>query len=137
MAVPVVLAGMDVPKRRLLAVAAPVRHRRSSHRVPAWFVLPVIVAAAKRKPVLGPDDLGANIEADRRQRILHHAGVTAGVPDVGDGPRKQRPGLAPVVLIVVDDLAQLAGIEVDTGALAPRGVVADAVRVDRSPSDAD
>ena len=84
-------------------------------------MLPVIVAAAERKPVLGPDDLGAYLEACRFQRLLDVAGIPAGMPDVGDRARKQRPGLPPVGAVVVRDLAELALVEVDAGPLAPGG----------------
>ena len=77
---PVVLAGIDVPERRLLAVAGPVRAAVPAHRVPARLVLPVIVAAAERKAVLGPDDLRAHLEAGGLKRLLHrrwHSGRRA------------------------------------------------------------
>ena len=79
-------AARDGPERRLLAVARPVA--LGPHGVPARLVLPMVMTAAQRKAVLCPDDLRAHVEADRGQRVLHRAGVAAGMPDVGDGAGK-------------------------------------------------
>ena len=49
-------------------------------------MLPVVVAAAQGEAVLGPDDLGADVEARGLQDSCTVAGVAAGVPDVGDVP---------------------------------------------------
>ena len=47
-------------------------------------MLPVIMAAAEREPVLGPDDLGAHFKAGGLQRLLHLTRMKARVPDIGD-----------------------------------------------------
>src|SRR5262249_40424708 len=57
--VAIVITCVDVPKRGLLPVPAPMRG--ASHRIPAGFMLPVIMAAAQGKAVLGPNNLGSHI----------------------------------------------------------------------------
>lgn len=113
MAVAIVLTGVDGPYGRLLAVARPVRAGGSADRVPAWLMLPVIMAPAECEPILRPDDLGAHGKARGFDRLFDLAGVQAGVPDVGDRSRKERPGFPPIVLVIVDDLAELQRIEVE------------------------
>ena len=68
-------------------------------------MLPVIVAAAEHKPVLGPDDLRADVEARGLEALGDGAGVERAMPDIGDVAGEQRPGLAPVGAVVVSDLA--------------------------------
>jgi hypothetical protein len=109
----------DSPDCRLLAVSSPVRTRRSADRIPARLVLPMVVAPAEGEAVFRPNDLGAHAEPGSLQRQLDFTGVQAGVPDVRDGPVEKGPCLSPVGLIVVGDLAELARIEVHTGALPP------------------
>src|SRR6476660_2928056 len=87
---PVVVASVDGPKCRLLAIPAPIRRSCPAYRVPARFVLPMIVAPAERKPILGPDDLGAHIEAGSLQGLLDLACMPAGVPDIGDRAKMLR-----------------------------------------------
>src|SRR3984893_9175099 len=50
-----------LPNRRLPAVALPVALPALAHRVPAGLVLPMIIAAAQREVLLGPDDLSAQL----------------------------------------------------------------------------
>src|SRR4051794_7084759 len=52
----------DAPDRRLRAVALPVARPAVAHGVPAGLVLPVIIAAAQREMLLGPDDLSAQLQ---------------------------------------------------------------------------
>ena len=66
------------------------------HAIPARLVLPMIVPAAEREPVLRPDDLRAPHEAARLERGDHDVVVHRGAPDVGDVTREQRPCFAPV-----------------------------------------
>jgi hypothetical protein len=47
----------DLPQRRLLAITRPVTLALGADRIPAGFVLPVVIAAAQNQAVLGPDDL--------------------------------------------------------------------------------
>ena len=90
-------------------------------------MLPMVMPAAERKAVLGPDDLGADLEAHRCQASPARAGVAPGVPDIGDRAWKQRPGIAPVRAVVVGDLAEPVLVVVDAGVLAPSRVVVDAI----------
>src|SRR4029079_16993026 len=83
-AMPVVVTRFDIPKCRLLAVPTPVRPGCSPDRVPTGLVLPMIMAAGKGKPVLGPDNLGAHVEAGRFKRLLDLTRMPARMPDIGD-----------------------------------------------------
>ena len=47
----------DLPDGRLRAVPLPLAALTLAHRVPTGFMLPVIIAAAQRKVLFGPDDL--------------------------------------------------------------------------------
>src|SRR6516225_7363344 len=49
----------DRADRGLRAVTAPMTALALAHRVPAGFMLPVIIAAAQGEVLLDPDDLGA------------------------------------------------------------------------------
>jgi hypothetical protein len=51
----VLAAGRDIPKSGLLAVAGPITSL--SYGIPAWLVLPVVVASAHYETLLGPDNL--------------------------------------------------------------------------------
>ncbi len=104
-----VFARRDRPQRRLRAIARPATAGVAAHRIPAGLVLPMIIAAAEREAVLGPDDLRADLEVAALQAGLDGRRELAGVPDVGDVAGEQRPGRAPVRLVVVVDLAELAG----------------------------
>jgi hypothetical protein len=84
-------------------------------------VLPVIVAPAERKAILCPYDLGAHLEPGGLERLLDLARVQACVPDVGNGARKQFPGLAPVGAVIVGDLTQFARVEIYASALRQAG----------------
>ena len=57
----VLAAAADCPQRRLLTVAGPIA--LFANRVPAGLVLPMVVALAHDKALLGPDDLRADREA--------------------------------------------------------------------------
>ena len=80
---------------------------------------PLVISAADDESRLVPDDLATNGEADSKQRGFHLARVQAGVPHISDVTREQRPGLAPVRVIVIedphplDDLTQLGTIGLD------------------------
>ena len=60
------LARRYLPERGLLAVACPIGWTIAD-RVPAGFVLPMVMPAAESKAVFRPDDLRANVEADGRE----------------------------------------------------------------------
>ena len=116
----------DLPQRGLLAVASPVALALGAHRIPAGFMLPVIVTAAEDQPVLGPDDLRPDGEARVRQAVGHGRGMQRAMPDIGDITREQRPCLAPVGPVVVQHLAGAFGLR-GPGLVAPGGIVFDAV----------
>src|SRR6185295_12867964 len=52
----------DLPDRGLPAIALPLAGLALAHRVPAGLVLPVIVASAEGEVLLGPDQLGAQLQ---------------------------------------------------------------------------
>ena len=97
-----------LPKRRLFPVAAPSGRLPLANGVPARFMLPVIVAAAQRKVLLGPDDLAADFKAGAFQRLRDGDRVDPGMPDVGDIARKQIVGRRPVDALIVEHFAGLA-----------------------------
>src|SRR5690242_17495508 len=99
------LAVRDLPHRRLLAVARPVAPAALPHRIPAGLMLPVIVAAADDQAGLVPDDLRAHRKAGSFQALRHRCRMERPMPDVDDIARKQRPGLAPVGAVIVEDPA--------------------------------
>src|SRR5438132_11383621 len=86
----------DLPDRGLGAVALPMAGLARAHRVPAGLVLPVIVAAAQRKVLLGPDDLSAQLKAASSETGARDLAVQSPEPDVGDIPGKQCVCLPPV-----------------------------------------
>lgn len=96
------------------------------HRIPAGFVLPVIVAAAQHQPVLGPDDLRPDGKASGGEAFGHGRRVQGSMPDIGDIAREQRPGLAPVGAVVVQDPAGASGL-CCTRLVAPGRIVFHAI----------
>src|ERR1700758_4348394 len=54
---------VDLPQRRLRMVADPRRGATLAHHAPARLVLAVVMAAADREVVFGPNDLRAGLEA--------------------------------------------------------------------------
>jgi len=56
---------LDLPQRTLFAIAIPMSGR--THGVPAWLMLPVIMAAANHERRLCPDDLASDLEMARFQ----------------------------------------------------------------------
>src|SRR5712672_521969 len=118
----------DLPDGRLRAVALPVAGPALAYRVPAGFVLPVIIAAAQGEVLLGPDDLSARMQPAGRQTGGNNVAVQSPVPDVGDIAGEQRVRLPPVGAIVVEHLAprEIAGTK--AAARSPGRVVADPIR---------
>src|SRR6201991_3516849 len=90
-AAPIVVARIDIPKCRLLAIPAPARPGCPAHRIPAGLVLPIIVSPAQGKTVLCPDDLRAHVEAGGLKGLLDLARMPARVPDECARARKQAP----------------------------------------------
>jgi hypothetical protein len=128
----------DLPERRLFAVASPVPSGLFPDGIPARLVVPVIVASADCEITLSPDDLGAELKTAGDQAVADGAGKQAGMPDVGDVAREERPGFAPVRLRVVQDFpdcaaANLAAVRAD-GLIAPVRVVIRPRRAGQSPS---
>ncbi len=60
----ILVAARDLPERRLLAVARPAAARLLPDGILAGLVLPVVVAAGEHQPLLRPDDLTADVEAE-------------------------------------------------------------------------
>src|SRR4051794_12519369 len=65
----------DLPDRRLLAVALPPAWLALAHGVPAGLVFPVVIAAAQREVLLGPDDLSAQLQPAGGQISGHDIAV--------------------------------------------------------------
>src|SRR5712672_2340115 len=86
----------DLPDCRLRAVALPVARLALAHGVPAAFVLPMIMAAAQDEVLLGPDDLGAELQPAGGQIGGDNIAVQSPVPYVSDIPGEQRISLPPV-----------------------------------------
>src|SRR5450759_3830988 len=97
-----------------------------AHRIPAWLMLPMVVAAAEHQPLLGPNDLRTDGEAIVRKTVRNRRGVQGAVPDVGDVAREQGPSGSPVCLVVITDFAPSSGM-VDAQAMTPSRIVVDPV----------
>ena len=61
----------DLPQRGLFAITRPVAFALGAHGIPARLMLPVIITAAQDQPVLGPDNLRADVEARGDQAVGH------------------------------------------------------------------
>src|ERR1700730_10537956 len=117
----------DFPDCRLRSVASPMAGFTLSHRVPAGFVLPVIIAAAEGEVLLCPDDLSAKPEP-AGGKGGDYMGVQCAVPGIGDTPGEERIRLAPVGAVVVEHLAPREIARALAPARSPGWVVADAIR---------
>src|SRR6516164_7067996 len=118
----------DLPHGGLLAATLPVANLALSHRVPAGFMAPMVVAPAQGEMRLGPDDLSAQLKPAGDQIAADHVALQRPVPHISDIPGKQRIGLPPVGAVIVEHLAlrELAGI--DPTARAPGWIIADPIR---------
>src|ERR1700716_1667701 len=103
----IVIARVNRPECRLLAVPTPICPGCPAHGIPAGLMLPMIMAAAEGKPVLGPDDLRAHLEAGGLKGLLDLARMPTSMPDIGDRSWEECPGFSPVGAIIVRDLAAL------------------------------
>src|SRR5436309_5322771 len=74
----------NLPERRLATIPAPARRLSLAHCIPAGLMMPMVISAAKRKVLLGPDNLTADREAACLQAARDFGGVHAGMPNVGD-----------------------------------------------------
>src|SRR5215469_18066013 len=95
----------DLPDRRLRAVTIPMAALALAHRVPAGFMLPVIIAAAQGEVLLDPDDLRAQLQPAGRQAGGDDIAVQCSVPDIGDVAGEQRIRFSPIGAIIVEYLA--------------------------------
>jgi hypothetical protein len=59
--------------------------------------------------------------------LLDLASVPPRMPDICDRAGEQCPGLPPVGAIIVGYLTELAGVQVDSGALPPGGIIVHAI----------
>ena len=76
------------PDRRLLAVAAPMAGFALPHRVPTGLMLPVVIAAAQREMLFGPDDLSAKLQPASGKIGGDDIAVQSSMPDIRDIPRE-------------------------------------------------
>src|ERR1700746_1406684 len=118
----------DLPDRRLRAVAAPMTALALAHGVPAGFVLPVIIAAAQREVLLGPDDLSTKLQPASSQTGGDDVAVQGPMPDIGHVPREQRIGHPPAGAIVVQHRALRKLAPAELAARSPGRLVADPIR---------
>src|SRR6516225_357224 len=118
----------DLPHGGLLAATLPVARLALTHRIPAGFMAPMVVAPAQVEMRLGPDDLSAQLKPAGGQIAADHIAVQRPVPHISDIPGKQRVGLAPVGAVIVEHLAlrELAGADPTAG--SPGRIIADPVR---------
>ncbi len=63
----------------------------------------MIIAAADDEALLGPNDLGTDIEALANETFGHRRRVEGTVPDVDDVTRKQRPSAFPICPLDLTD----------------------------------
>ena len=90
--------------------------------------LPMIIAAAEREVLLGPDDLSAQLEAARRETGGDDLAVQGPEPHIGGIPGEQSIGFPPVGAIVVEHLAVRELAPAEVAARPPARVVTDPVR---------
>src|SRR5258708_14742973 len=91
-------------------------------------MLPMIMAAAEGKSVLGPNDLRAHLEAGGLKGLLDFTRVPTRMPDICDRAWKQHPSLPPIGAIIVSYFAELAGVEIYASALSPGRIVIHPIR---------
>src|SRR5215470_8724486 len=118
----------DLPDRRLRAVAIPLAALALAHRVPAGFMLPVIIAAAQGEVLLDPDDLRAQLQPAGRQAGGDDIAVQCSVPDIGDVAGEQRIRFSPIGAIIVEYLASGERAGAETAARSPGRLIADPIR---------
>ena len=100
----------------------------SLHAIPARLVLPLVMTTPEREPVLRPDYVRPSHEAAFLQRGDHHVIAHRGAPDIGDVARKQRPCIAPIRAVIVQDRAHLLGPRANALPDAPCWIVFDSIR---------
>src|SRR5450759_3316770 len=120
----VLAAAGNGPKRGLLAIAGPMAFR--AHRIPARFMLPVVIAAAHYKSLLRPNNLRADAETLAYEALGDSRGVQGAVPNVGNVAGEQSPCGSPVCLVVVTDLSASCR-PVHPQAMTPSRIVIDPI----------
>src|SRR5262245_32191280 len=118
----ILLAARNVPKRRLFSIPGPKTFR--THGVPAWLMLPVIMAAAKNQSLLGPNDLRTDCEALALKCSSDGGCMEGSVPDIGDAAGEQGPCGFPVRPPIIADFGATRGM-VHTHSMAPSWIVID------------
>src|SRR5438046_2486075 len=64
-------------------------------------MLHVIVTATDNKVRFGPDDLTADLKTRGFKTLGDNHRLRAGMPDIGDGSRKQFPGFPPIGTVII------------------------------------
>src|SRR3954471_16363719 len=103
------------------------RRLRLSHRVPAGFMLHMIVAATDDEMGLRPNDLTADIETACFKTFGHDDGLRTGMPDISDWSSKQFPSVPPVGTIVVLD-SSCRPVGFSERFVSPVGTIIDTIR---------
>src|ERR1700687_3532936 len=99
---------VDGPEARLGPPALPLAGLPFPHRVPAWLMLKVVVAAADDDVVFSPDNLRASQKAGRLKTLLHHGRMQGAMPNIADIASEKHPSFAPVRTIIIVYLADRA-----------------------------
>ena len=93
----------NIPNSGLRPVANPARRAPFSYRIPATFVLPVVVAAPDRRCRFSPHNLRADFHVARHDVIgnVSCKSTPAGMPDIGDFRTTATIGVLPFRPVVV------------------------------------
>src|SRR3954471_22933115 len=95
--------------------------------IPTWLVLPVVMAATHREMLLGPDELGPNLETGGAQRRRNFRSMDSSMPDVSNVPGEQSISFRPVDAVIICDHSGLPLLP-ESGLFPPHGIVINAVR---------
>src|SRR5271169_3094337 len=117
----------DLPHRGLGAVALPVALPTLTHRVPAGFMLPMVVATAQREVLLGPDNLRARLQPAAGETGGDDIAMHGAVPDIGDIAGKQRIGFPPVGTVIIEHRSLREFALAEVAARPPGRIVADPI----------
>src|SRR5215472_9824791 len=124
---------VDVPKRRLRAITAPMRCLSLADCVPARLMLHMIIAAANRELLFRPDYLHSYFKPGGTQRFkMLHLNGTRRVPLINHITGKQHPCTAPISAIIIARSPygpRAIGLAIRSiCAIAPVGIILDTVR---------
>src|SRR5947209_2209231 len=103
------------------------RRLRLSHRVPARFMLHMIVAPTDDEMRLRPNDLTADMETACFKALGHDDRLRTGMPDIGNRSSKQFPSVPPVGTIVVLD-SSCRPVGFSKRFVSPVGTIIDTIR---------